>query len=140
MASPPELKGIRKDEIPEAPAWLEKLLRPLNLFLQQVGQALAGNLTVKENLAGRWVDVEVTQGVATKPFAVGLGTRPAKGVFLARVATPSDQPPEAAVVIEWRASSVRQPGGATVPAIEITNFSGLGTGNTATLTLLVLAE
>lgn len=51
MARPPEVNGIRRDDIPEAPAWVEKLLRPLNLFVTQVGQALQGNLTVRENIA-----------------------------------------------------------------------------------------
>lgn len=140
MANPPEIRGIRSDDIPEAPAWLAKLLRPLNLFLQQVGQSLSGNLTVSQNLAARWVSIDVVGGVLPKPFSVDLGGRPAHAVLLAGVTTPADSPTEAAVLFEWAPANVRGAGGVYSPAVSITRISGVSSGAKATLRFLVLAE
>lgn len=136
MARPPEANGIRKDDIPEAPGWLEKLLRPLNLYMQQVGQALNSNLTVRENLAARWVTVAAVGDTLPKPFEVGLGGRPAHGVLLVSCTGSTTAPP----TFEWEASTVRIAGGQYAPAVTITRLSGLTPGASVSLRFLVLAE
>jgi hypothetical protein len=45
MATPPRTTGLRKEDFPEAPEWLDKLLLPLNQHIQDVSNALSGGLT-----------------------------------------------------------------------------------------------
>lgn len=52
MATPPPKKRFDASEMPEAPAWLDKLLGPLNGFMRPVAEALEHGLTFRENFAG----------------------------------------------------------------------------------------
>jgi hypothetical protein len=49
VAKPPDIQAIARDTIPEAPGWLEKLLRPLNSHLGATTRALGRGLTFSEN-------------------------------------------------------------------------------------------
>ena len=140
MARPPERDGIRTDEVPNAPGWLAGLLSPLNRYLQQVREALSGNLTVSENLAARWVTLEVVGGATPAPFPVGLGQRKAKGVVVAGTGAPSGSVGfEALPGIRWESTTVQQ-GNRSVPAVQVLAVAGLSSGVAGTLTLLVVAE
>ena len=76
MARPPEVHALRTDDIPEAPGWLEKLVKPLTSHMTQVAQALTGQLTVKDNLAAKWVTVEVRgfTNFSSHPGASGMSS------------------------------------------------------------------
>lgn len=51
MAKLPTQKYISREDLKEAPAWIERLLYPINSFMQSVAQALQKNLTFEENIA-----------------------------------------------------------------------------------------
>lgn len=64
MAKLPKITRIRREDLPDAPGWIEKLLYPLNLFMEGVYQALNQNLTYAENLASKVVAFEFTTPAA----------------------------------------------------------------------------
>lgn len=51
MGRLPEIKRILREDLKEAPSWIEKLLTPLNSFFSVVYEALNKNITFKENIA-----------------------------------------------------------------------------------------
>jgi hypothetical protein len=53
MAFLPPVKRISKEDLPEAPSWVEKLIYPVNLFFDSVYRALNGRLTVPDNISGQ---------------------------------------------------------------------------------------
>lgn len=59
MAPPPPKRLLSKEDAPGAPEWLERLLGPLNAFINPAATALGQGLTFRENFAGevRTVDV-----------------------------------------------------------------------------------
>lgn len=141
MARPPEKDSIKAEEVPGAPEWFSGFLAVLNRFTQQVREALAGNLTLGENVAARWVSLEVTGGATPKPFSVGLGARKAKGVVVAGgEARNGSVGFEALPGIRWEATTIRQQDGRSVPAVQVTYLSGISDGVDATILLLVLPE
>src|SRR4030095_16438419 len=46
------IKRLTREEVPEAPDWIEKVLTPFNQFMEQVTVALQGRLKFGDNLAG----------------------------------------------------------------------------------------
>lgn len=50
MARLPLVKRILKEDLPEAPDWVTRLLYPLNLFFENVYNALNKNITFSENI------------------------------------------------------------------------------------------
>lgn len=138
MARPPETRSIRKDSLPGAPGWVDALLRQLNGFMSQVGDALAGNLTTA-NLSGRYVRLAVTGGSQPKAFPVDLAGRKATCVTVAQVEASSADVTSAPGVL-WAPCTTKDGSGLDVPGVQVTKAFGLATGKPATFTLLVLAE
>ncbi len=60
MAKLPIIKRISKEDLKEAPSWLDKVLYPLNLFMESVYTALNKGLTFQDNFASQIKDVEFT--------------------------------------------------------------------------------
>lgn len=138
MAKPPETRAIRADAIDGAPKWLDGLLRQLNPFMTQVGDALAGNLTTQNN-AARYVTITVTGGSQPKAFPVGVPGRKAKSVTVASVEASSDDIATAPGIL-WAACTTKDGNGLDVPGVQVTKVFGLASGKQATLTLKVEAE
>lgn len=141
MSPPPRIRQITREMLgADVPGWLDTLLTPLNKVLTQLGDLFSNNLTVSENLAMRWVEVQVVEGSTPAPTAVELAGRVPKGVSVERVAvqpsgvTPGTAP-SGAVTVEWSPVTV-----AGKPAVQLTRVWGLAAGSKATLTLLVKAE
>lgn len=44
------VRRIAREEIPEAPDWIDKLLTPLNQSIEQITQAISGQLTFADNM------------------------------------------------------------------------------------------
>ena len=53
MASLPPIRRISKEDLQEAPDWVEKLIYPINLFFDSVYRALNGRLTFEILLIGQ---------------------------------------------------------------------------------------
>jgi hypothetical protein len=52
MARIPVVQQLQRQDFPEAPAWISKLLYPLQLFMTTVIGALTNNLTIQDNFSG----------------------------------------------------------------------------------------
>lgn len=64
MSNVPPVFRINREDIPNAPAWVDNLLSPLNLFMQSVWTSISGNLTMVQN---------VTSVVKTLQFTTTAG-------------------------------------------------------------------
>ena len=53
MASLPPIKRISKEDLVDAPDWVDKIIYPVNLFFDSVYRALNGRLTLPENIVGQ---------------------------------------------------------------------------------------
>ena len=71
-------KIYRKD-IPEAPSWLDKLLDPLNRFMDSCTTALRGRLTFYDNFYCEIKEFEFTHGVEQR---VSFALKTYSGVIL----------------------------------------------------------
>lgn len=140
MATPPSIRQITRELLGDVPGWLDRLLQPLNQFLQQTGDALSNNLTPSQNLAQCWLALTVTavdtRTIQEVPLQAlpRLKGRTAYGVSVERVSVASgtlDWFPS----VDWSPASVEGK-----PAIQIHTVYGLNAGAVATLTLLVKAE
>lgn len=136
MAKPPLLRVLNLTALGDVPPWGRLLVEQLSTFVQQVTDALSGNLTT-ENAAETFRDIDVVGGQDVAPVAYSLrGGRKVRGVFVAQaVGLGGDADPEAAVSIAWRHVSVS---GGT--GIQLTGVSGVSTGKRARITLLLKAE
>lgn len=67
MAKLPVFKRIQREDFPDAPAWVDRLLYPLNKFFEGVYAALNQNLTFTENLATGLVSLEFETPATYKP-------------------------------------------------------------------------
>ena len=57
MARLPLIKRILKEDLPESPDWTTRLLYPLNLFFENVYNALDGNITFGDNIESQTKEV-----------------------------------------------------------------------------------
>jgi len=54
----PIQKKILREDVKEAPPWIEKILYPVNSFFENVYQALSKNITFRENIASQIKELE----------------------------------------------------------------------------------
>lgn len=138
MAMPPSVRQITREALGDAPAWMDKLLQPLNLFLRQVGDALANNLD-GQNLAESYLDLQVTEGQSVASFVAPLRGRVPKAVLVVKATalgsggTPGT-PPSGPVYVDWASTTVD-----AKPGVAIAQVFGLAPGARYTLTLLLKA-
>lgn len=52
MAKLPSVKRLVREDIPNAPEWIDTLIDPLNTFMEEVYYALDRDLTLNENIIG----------------------------------------------------------------------------------------
>lgn len=53
MAKLPTIKRILREDLPEAPPWIDKMLSPMNKFFEDVYNALNRNLSFVDNVTGQ---------------------------------------------------------------------------------------
>ena len=80
MAKLPPIKRLTKEDMKEAPSWIDRLLSPLNQFLDSVYRALNGQITFGDNITAQRFTTELTAGAAatnnTFKFTPTLNKRP----------------------------------------------------------------
>ena len=85
MSALPPIKRITKEDLREAPNWIDRLLIPLNQFFDSVYGALNRNLTFEENIRCQVQTFQLVAGVAasdnTTSFALTLKRVPI-GLFV----------------------------------------------------------
>lgn len=60
MAKLPSIKRVLREDVKEAPNWIERILLPMNTFFESVYQALNKNITFTENIACQVKDIKFT--------------------------------------------------------------------------------
>jgi len=86
----PDLKRILREDVPDAPDWINKIIYPVNQFFEAVYQGLNKQLTFSENFASttKTVEVVTTSGYPGTFTALkipsGLATT-AEGVLIAQI-------------------------------------------------------
>jgi hypothetical protein len=67
MASPPKVRQLSREAIPDAPDWFVRLLPSFNSFFTDVSNALTGRLTMGDNVQLQTVDqvLDVGSSVST---------------------------------------------------------------------------
>lgn len=134
MAKLPPQKRIVKEDLQEAPAWVSRLLDPINSFMESVYAALDRDLTVGENVSGETKTFQIKAGAAATDNTFTFTTtskRTPKHVIPSRVEKVASvyEPLGVAVGIDWRFDAGQ---------IIIASIAGLTTGSTYNITLLVL--
>lgn len=133
MASPPSAYRITREDLREAPGWIERLLLVLNDFMRDVFNALNGTLTIGDNVRGEFKTFQLKAGAAaadnTLTFTTGV-PRP-RHVAVSQVSQ-ADNPYAAvasAVYASWRFEDRK---------VIINAITGLTSGTTYDVTVLVL--
>ena len=63
----PIIKKIQKEDLQtgeKLPAWVDRMLSPLNQFIEQVGIAVTGRLTFGDNMAGKFIEESFVHNVS----------------------------------------------------------------------------
>lgn len=69
----PIIRKIRKEDLgADIPQWVEKMLSPLNQFIEQVGVAVTGRLSFGDNIASKLIDISLTHNL---PIEVNVNDR-----------------------------------------------------------------
>jgi hypothetical protein len=131
MAKLPPVKRLsvedfNKDDQP----LMEKLLEPLNMYLESVYYALNKNITFTDNIASQVQTVTVTAPVTDLTIANTLGA-PCKGILVVN-ATNIDQPTERLATPPFVQFTN------TTQGIKLTNVTGLTSGKKYELTIICL--
>lgn len=131
MASLPTVNQIRREDIPNAPSWIDKVLDPLNQFMEGVYSALNRNLTFTENSLAQKQIFEVVAGASasacTAKFLLTMKVKPFT-IFLTVT-------PKGALGDTFSPSFTWNYDGAS---INITSISGLTSGTTYSAVALLV--
>lgn len=135
MAGLPTQRRLSKEDFPGAPSWFDRAIGVLNGFMQDVYQALAGNLTFGANVSGMIKVFTLIAGAAatdnTFTFTQSLKKRP-EGCIPIQVTALTDNysPVASAVGLSWRLNSDGQ--------VVIDAITGLTNGTTYEIRVLVI--
>jgi hypothetical protein len=106
MSTLPPINRISKEDLRDAPAWIDRLLYPLNLFFDSVYRGMNRALTFKENIDSQEISFQVTAGAApadnVAKFTVTMNNKPT-GLILksASLVAGNYTPIGQAVFVEW---------------------------------------
>jgi len=64
MSKVPEFRRFLREDFKEAPNWIERLFIPLNLFLEQTYTLVNKNLTIGDNISGKWFTTSFSTGAS----------------------------------------------------------------------------
>lgn len=134
MASLPKIRRIMREDFRDAPEWLDRLLYPINLFLDSVYTALNRNLTFGENVRAQVKTIQITAGATAEDnsFSFTATIAQVQGVILLSAVqqsatyTPIGDPIS---ISSWRFSN---------GMVLIDSIPGLTAGQLYTITVLVI--
>lgn len=133
MGSLPPVQSLSRESLPNAPSWVDPLIRILNDFMQGAYAALNKNLSFGENVIGEFKDFQIKAGVAAtnNTFTFITQVKQPKGVVIvaATKVAASYTPITSAVWCSWRLGNGQ---------IIIDSITGLTSGSTYNLRVLVL--
>jgi hypothetical protein len=111
MGRLPTQKRILKEELKEAPNWIEKLITPINQFMENVYNLLNKNLDLRNNIKCDIVEYQFKTsptGTFTLPIKLkhNLKSRP-EGVLLMEIRQVDGtySPVNGALSVQWRAGN-----------------------------------
>lgn len=133
----PQVQRILREDIPEAPSWIAKLLSPLNIFIDALYSGLNKNITHDENIDCQFRDLGFTtlSTYTSYDWDVISFTRTtknkAKGVILLDIRVDSDyfSPITSATSLSWQEVNGK---------IQIEYIAGLANSTTYTGKVLVI--
>lgn len=133
MANLPTIKRITREDLQDAPQWIERLLSPLNQFMDAVGGALNKTLTLEENAFCQIQTMGIVAGAAaannTAQFLLTMKRKPQYMIPLsASVDGSSDKTSGSHVKITWNCDGAN---------VNITSISDLTNGTSYVLTVLI---
>ena len=135
MAQLPSQQRLSREEFPDAPKWFDRPVSVLNSFMSGVYQALNGNLTFGQNVAGMFKEFRLTAGAAaannTFTFTHTLKKKP-EGLIPVQVTavTSNYSPVTSSVSLSWRLNEDGQ--------IVIDAITGLTNGTAYDIRVLVV--
>jgi hypothetical protein len=110
MGRLPEIRNILREDLKEAPSWIEKLINPLNSFMSIVYETLNKNITFKDNITSTIKELsfktlstyESASSWETLKFSSGLKNR-AIGCMILQIYEDSNTyiPITNAVHVDW---------------------------------------
>lgn len=101
MAKLPQFKRIVREDFKDQP-WIEKLLQPVNRFMESMVSALNNNLTFKENLIAKVHEFRFIEDDITYPLKVSWPHKALPtDMIVTRTVTVSGNDPTAAVFCRW---------------------------------------
>jgi len=81
MAKLPILKRLRKEDIPDAPAWMDRVIEPFNLLLEGLQVSLSKNLNFDDNFNAKIHDFTLRENDFPFTFVPDIKGNP-KGLTL----------------------------------------------------------
>lgn len=60
MAKPPDFRRVLRDDIPDAPNWVDPIISAYNIFMEQSYSLFNGNLSITDNITGKIVTTTFT--------------------------------------------------------------------------------
>ncbi len=103
----PQQKKILREDVKEAPSWINGIIGPVNSFMESTYQSLNKNLTLQDNLASFTKEITYTtpstypSGVATVEFNNQLRTKPIGNWVLQAFDKATYTPAPGPVYIPW---------------------------------------
>ncbi len=130
----PQSKKILKEDVKDAPSWVDNIIGPINSFMETVYQAMNKNITLSENIASFLKEITYTtpstypSGVDNVEILNTLKSR-AIGVMVMQAYEKNTYIPAAgAVYVPWVESNTN---------IVISTITGLAASKTYIIRLLV---
>lgn len=130
----PTIRKLYREDLVDAPSWIDKLIQPLNMFLDSNYNLLNKGLTFGDNVKGQIktfsLTAKATADLNTLTFACTIsgpsGLIPVKCVLQAAVYTVITN---AVTIPSWRYEN---------GTIKIDSITGLTSGSTYVITVLVI--
>lgn len=134
MAKAPIFRRVVREDIPDAPDWIDIIITSMNQFFDTVRLALTRNLTFRENINSQIQDFTIVAGASptdnTYEFALTM-TKKVEGLILMQIAQESTNytPLTSVPYLNWHLESTD---------IVIDSILGLTSGETYNIKVLLI--